>query len=123
MDIPTIKNIKIDPIFGIVDPVGAPVGAPYFTFGVELINLTFEGVKKIIPEITEEEFTKYQYVLFTPCYQVPTDVEGTVKLVSVNDELIEGTWFDTYWGVCDGKGKNKLSKLLMKVRDEIKGQN
>jgi len=34
-------------------------------------------------------------------------------------ELIEGnTWGDIYWGVCDGKGENKLGKILMKVRKE-----
>ena len=36
-------------------------------------------------------------------------------------ELIEGnTWGDTYWGVCNGAGKNMLGKLLMKLRDEMK---
>jgi ribA/ribD-fused uncharacterized protein len=36
-------------------------------------------------------------------------------------ELTEGNnWGDTYWGVCRGKGKNKLGKLLMQVRQEIK---
>ena len=34
--------------------------------------------------------------------------------------LIEGnTWGDRYWGVCSGKGKNKLGKLLMKIRESI----
>ena len=36
-------------------------------------------------------------------------------------ELIEGNWWnDTYWGVCEGKGQNKLGNILMKVRDELK---
>ena len=36
------------------------------------------------------------------------------------NELIEGnTWNDTFWGVCDGKGKNHLGKLLMSIRQEI----
>lgn len=36
------------------------------------------------------------------------------------NELIEGnTWGDVYWGVCKGKGQNKLGQLLMKVREEI----
>jgi ribA/ribD-fused uncharacterized protein len=36
-------------------------------------------------------------------------------------ELIEGnTWGDTYWGVCNGKGRNHLGKLLMSVRSELK---
>lgn len=31
--------------------------------------------------------------------------------------LIEGnTWGDTFWGVCNGVGENKLGKLLMIVR-------
>lgn len=35
-------------------------------------------------------------------------------------ELEEGnTWGDEYWGVCDGKGENKLGKILMIVREEI----
>jgi len=34
-------------------------------------------------------------------------------------DLIEGNhWNDTYWGICKGKGKNHLGKLLMKIRDE-----
>ncbi len=36
-------------------------------------------------------------------------------------ELVEGNWWgDTYWGVCKGKGKNWLGRLLMQVRDELK---
>lgn len=36
-------------------------------------------------------------------------------------ELIEGNcWHDTFWGVCNGKGSNKLGKLLMQVREECR---
>ena len=35
-------------------------------------------------------------------------------------KLIEGNyWGDTYWGVCNGVGKNKLGKILMQVREEV----
>jgi ribA/ribD-fused uncharacterized protein len=35
-------------------------------------------------------------------------------------ELVEGNWWkDTYWGVCNGIGQNKLGKILMKIRDEL----
>jgi len=35
--------------------------------------------------------------------------------------LIEGNdWEDHFWGICDGKGKNILGKLLMEIRDELK---
>ena len=32
----------------------------------------------------------------------------------------ENTWNDTYWGVCNGEGKNHLGKILMRVREEIR---
>ena len=43
------------------------------------------------------------------------------KLLATGDEfLVEGnTWGDTYWGVCNGKGRNHLGHLLMQVRDEF----
>ncbi len=43
------------------------------------------------------------------------------KLIDTSDSLIvEGnTWNDTFWGQCDGVGKNMLGKLLMQVRSEI----
>ena len=38
-----------------------------------------------------------------------------------DDELIEGNyWKDTYWGVCNGIGKNHLGKILMEVRRELR---
>lgn len=42
-------------------------------------------------------------------------------LISTGDaELIEGNpWGDVFWGVCRGKGRNVLGKLLMGLRDEI----
>ena len=44
------------------------------------------------------------------------------KLIATGDEYLEegNTWHDTYWGVCNGKGKNKLGKILMQVREELK---
>ena len=43
------------------------------------------------------------------------------QLIDTGDEeLVEGNrWGDTYWGVCRGRGQNKLGKLLMQVRKEI----
>lgn len=38
--------------------------------------------------------------------------------------LVEGnTWGDTYWGKCNGQGRNKLGKILMKIRDEFINKN
>lgn len=41
-----------------------------------------------------------------------------------NKELIEGnSWHDTYWGMCNGVGRNQLGKTLMKIREEIRNKN
>lgn len=44
------------------------------------------------------------------------------KLLATGDaELVEGNyWHDTYWGVCNGVGKNRLGKILMRVREELR---
>ena len=46
------------------------------------------------------------------------------KLLDTGDQvLVEGnTWFDTFWGVCNGKGRNELGKILMRLRKEFGGQ-
>ena len=30
-----------------------------------------------------------------------------------------GGWGDVFWGVCKGKGKNRLGRILMAVRQEL----
>ena len=45
----------------------------------------------------------------------------TMLLMTGDQELVEGNWWgDTYWGVCNGVGRNRLGVLLMQVRDEIR---
>lgn len=35
--------------------------------------------------------------------------------------IVEGnTWGDTFWGVCNGKGENRLGRILMMVRDDLR---
>ncbi|MBQ3915918.1 MAG: NADAR family protein [Ruminococcus sp.] len=45
-------------------------------------------------------------------------------LIATGDqELIEGNdWGDRIWGQVDGNGQNLLGKILMRVRDELKGE-
>lgn len=44
------------------------------------------------------------------------------KLLATGDREIieENYWNDTYWGVCRGVGENRLGKILMKIRDELR---
>lgn len=46
------------------------------------------------------------------------------KLLATGNEYIEenNTWGDCYWGVCQGKGENRLGIILMRVRDELRGE-
>lgn len=50
--------------------------------------------------------------------------EYRARLLATGDaEIIEGnTWGDTYWGVCRGRGENRLGKIIMQVRDELRAQ-
>lgn len=43
------------------------------------------------------------------------------RLLATGKRYLEetNTWNDTYWGVCNGKGKNMLGILLMQVRAEL----
>lgn len=43
------------------------------------------------------------------------------KLIDTGDaKLVHDNWWnDTYWGICNGRGRNCLGKLIMKVRDGL----
>jgi ribA/ribD-fused uncharacterized protein len=51
-----------------------------------------------------------------------TDPGHRMKLLETGDAvLVEGnTWGDTFWGVCEGKGKNVLGRLLMALRSKLR---
>lgn len=58
-------------------------------------------------------------IVFSKFDQNPHLKESLLK--TGDAQLIEGnTWKDIYWGVCNGKGQNRLGQILMKVRSEIK---
>lgn len=63
---------------------------------------------------------KYMYVAVSEKFIQNPELRN--KLNNTNDEeIIEGNiWNDTYWGVCNGKGKNMLGKILMAIRNDIK---
>lgn len=44
------------------------------------------------------------------------------KLLATGDQYLEETnwWGDTYWGVCNGVGRNQLGKTLMQIREKLK---
>lgn len=71
----------------------------------------WEDVKfKVMSDLVEQKFTKHE--------RLKQDL-----LATGNVQLIEGnTWHDTFWGIdkYTGDGENKLGKILMRVRQEIR---
>lgn len=53
-------------------------------------------------------------------YSVSEDLKS--RLLATGDKHLEETnwWKDTYWGVCDGVGRNQLGITLMRIRDELR---
>lgn len=46
---------------------------------------------------------------------------GRQLLATGRAELIEeNSWSDTFWGVCEGEGENRLGRILMEVREELR---
>ena len=71
----------------------------------------WEEVKdQIMYEVCKAKFTSNFYLLLA-------------LLATGDKEIIEGnTWGDTYWGVCNGEGQNKLGKILMRLREELRDE-
>ena len=69
----------------------------------------WEDVKvSIMTEVVSQKFLQHPHLI-------------EMLLQTGDEELIEGnTWRDYFWGVCKGKGKNNLGKILMKVREAYK---
>lgn len=44
------------------------------------------------------------------------------KLLATGEaKLVEGNgWGDTYWGICNGEGENRLGEILMRIRSEYR---
>ena len=53
-----------------------------------------------------------------------TNPELKEKLLATGDAVLEegNTWGDTFWGICNGAGENWLGKVLMEVREELRGE-
>lgn len=68
------------------------------------------------------EFVKLEVMYDLVMQKFFNNEELMWKLLDTDDEeLVEGnTWGDTFWGVCNGAGENRLGKILMRAREEIR---
>ena len=69
----------------------------------------------------------WEQVKFTVMEQVVRDKftrnpELREKLLATGDAYLEegNTWNDRLWGVYQGQGENRLGKILMQIRDELR---
>lgn len=98
---------------------------PSMEEGIEILNAKTPGKAKQLGRNChlrkDWEMIKDDVMLFA-LREKFSNPELRNKLLATGDEkLVEGNWWrDTYWGVCEGIGQNKLGKLLMQVREEIK---
>lgn len=96
----------------------------YEDFISVLVEPTPKGAKQVGRKIKmREDWETVKDTIMLEGLRAKFSIKGLrEKLLATGDEeLIEGNhWHDTYWGVCNGIGKNKLGKMLMQVREEIR---
>ncbi len=64
--------------------------------------------------------TRFMRAAVSAKFRQNTDLAKKL-LATGNEELVEiNYWGDTFWGVCNGKGKNLLGRILMEIRDQVK---
>lgn len=82
---------------------------------------TAKAVGRSLPLRPDWEFIKegVMYQLNWSKFEIPYLRQ---KLLATGEqELVEGNyWGDREWGVCSGVGQNKLGKILMRVRHNIR---
>ena len=73
------------------------------------------GRKVVLREDWEEIKVAIMFELCLEKFSQPIFKE--LLLATGNARLVEGnTWNDTFWGVCNGIGKNNLGNILMEIR-------
>lgn len=60
------------------------------------------------------------YRLLKQKFHPETELARWLNDTGNQDIIEENKWGDTFWGVCNGEGKNVLGKLLMQVREELR---
>ena len=85
--------------------------APVLSFRDLVYSAEFQ-----IAEITVDGKT-YKTILKDIQFDVVTDSLNHIDFL----ELVEdNAWGDTFWGRCNGIGKNHLGKILMVIREELR---
>lgn len=89
-----------------------------------LKGLEAKKLGKGIPITTENWNIERLYAMAKVLHSKFTNYGLLFYLKLVKEEIVEDNyWNDTFWGVCKGKGKNILGKMLMNIRDNDNDYN
>ena len=80
------------------------------------LSMVINSISKI--DYSQEEQDNIMYEILKVKF---SDAKLKNLLLQTNQEPLNNNinWEDTYWGICNDEGDNKLGKLLMKLRDEL----
>lgn len=82
-----------------------------------------QGRKVKLREDWEEVKEDYMYRISLAKFTQHKDLRELL-LQTGNTHLEEGNfWGDTFWGTVCGEGENKLGKILMRVREELRNED
>jgi len=92
---------------------------------MEFVDLPANKAKRLgrkVDPVADWDDIKYNHMLQIVRRKFHQNPRLAEKLIQTGEaEIIEGNrWNDTYWGVCEGKGQNKLGNILMQIRNELK---
>lgn len=76
---------------------------------------------KTLPRIPEAKDERWRIAVMTNILAVKFQGDLAAALIATGDaEIVEGNyWGDVFWGVCDGRGRNELGKILMSLRKQL----
>lgn len=88
----------------------------------EFINLNGYEAKKLGKQVQlrpdwEQVKDKYMYNLVKRKFDQNAHLRHRLMFETSGLITEDNTWNDTYWGVCRGKGQNKLGIILTNIRD------
>lgn len=89
----------------------------------EFLNINGFNAKKLGRQVPlREDWNKVRLRIMSEVLKAKFDQNPELKaqLLACKDYIQEDNdWGDTFWGMCNGRGKNHLGKQLMFLRDVI----
>lgn len=72
-------------------------------------------------QLREWDEVKVDVMRVVVTHKFTQNPELAEKLIETRDARLEegNTWGDTFWGVCNGAGENRLGEILMEVRAQL----